>query len=144
MLRFNNNFKEPYRNHFIEVSTRSVNNTQYLYKNETMLNFLELTWELCEELGLRDYYKPKTKEQSDKDYYKRNSKTKIEKAKSKYKEEVKSKGKLSKKEEVNQRREKIKDLLAQGLTQKDICLQMNIFKITYILDIKAQKEQGLI
>nr|WP_287567431.1 DNA-binding response regulator [Paeniclostridium sp.] len=144
MLRFNNNFIEPYRNHVIEVSTRSVNHTQYLYKNETLLNFLELTWEQCEELGLDSIYKPKTKEQIDKDYYKKNSKTKIEKAKNKYKEELKAKGKLSKKEEVSQRRVKIKDLLAEGLTQKDICLQMNISKITYIRDRKALKEQGLI
>ncbi|MDG6880436.1 hypothetical protein Cp4447_02134 [Clostridium perfringens] len=144
MLRFNNNFNEPYRNHVIEVSTRSVNNTQYLYKNETLLNFLELTWEQCEELGLDSIYKPKTKEQIDKDYYKKNSKAKIEKAKNKYKEELKAKGKLSKKEEVSQRRVKIKDLLAEGLTQKDICLQMNISKITYIRDRKALKEQGLI
>lgn len=144
MLRFNNNFNEPYRNHVIEVSTRSVNNTQYLYKNETLLNFLELTWEQCEELGLDSIYKPKTKEQIDKDYYKKNSKAKIEKAKNKYKEELKAKGKLSKKEEVSQRRLKIKDLLAEGLTQKDICLQMNISKITYIRDRKALKEQGLI
>ncbi|MDK0616136.1 DNA-binding response regulator [Clostridium perfringens] len=144
MLRFNNNFNEPYRNHVIEASTRSVNNTQYLYKNETLLNFLELTWEQCEELGLDSIYKPKTKEQIDKDYYKKNSKAKIEKAKNKYKEELKAKGKLSKKEEVSQRRVKIKDLLAEGLTQKDICLQMNISKITYIRDRKALKEQGLI
>ncbi|MDV5113555.1 helix-turn-helix domain-containing protein (plasmid) [Clostridium perfringens] len=144
MLRFNNNFKEPYRNHVIEVSTRSVNHTQYLYKSETLVNFLELTWELCEEIGLEGIYKPKSKEQIDKDYYKRNSKTKIEKAKSKYKEKLKTNGKLSKKEEVSQRRAKIKDLLAEGLTQKDICLQMNISKITYIRDRKALKEQGLI
>ena len=64
--------------------------------------------------------------------------------KKKYQEELKAKGKLSKKEEVIQRRAKIKDLLAEGLTQKDICLQMDISKITYIRDRKVLKEQGLI
>ncbi|WP_243448686.1 DNA-binding response regulator [Clostridium perfringens] len=144
MLRFNNNFKEPYRNHVIEVSTRSVNHTQYLYKSETLVNFLELTWELCEEIGLEGIYKPKSKEQIDKDYYKRNSKTKIEKAKSKYKEKLKTNGKLSKKEAVSQRREKIKDLLAQGLKQKDIYELINISKRTCVNDVKFLKEQGLI
>ncbi|MDH5085114.1 DNA-binding response regulator [Clostridium perfringens] len=140
MLKFNSNFNEPFRNHVIEVNTRSVNHTQYLYKNETLLNFLELTWEQCKELGLESIYKPKSKEQRNKDYHKKNS----SKLKKKYQEELKVKGKLSKKEEVIQRRAKIKDLLAEGLTQKDICLQMDISKITYIRDRKVLKEQGLI
>lgn len=144
MLRFNNNFKEPYRNHVIEVSTRSVNHTQYLYKNETLLNYLELTWEKCEELGLESIYKPKSREERNKDYYKKNDKKLIENEKAKYKNKLKAQGKLTKKEEVSQRRAKIKDLLEQGLTQKDICLSLDISKITYIRDRKSLKEQGLI
>ncbi len=144
MLEYNQKFNRPFREHIIEVNTRCVNHTQYLYKNETLLNFLDLTWEQCTLLGLESIYKPKSKEQIDKDYYKRNSKQKITKAKEKYKNELKAKGKLSKKEEVKQRRAKIKDLLDEGLTQKDICLQMNISKITYIRDRKFLKEQGLI
>ena len=128
MLRFNNNFKEPYRNHVIEVSTRSVNHTQYLYKNETLLNYLELTWEKCEELGLESIYKPKSREERNKDYYKKNDKKLIENEKAKYKNKLKAQGKLTKKEEVSQRRAKIKDLLEQGLTQKDICLSLDISK----------------
>lgn len=144
MLEYNQKFNRPFREHIIEVNTRCVNHTQYLYKNETLLNFLDLTWEQCTLLGLESIYEPKSKEQIDKDYYKRNSKQKITKAKEKYKNELKAKGKLSKKEEVKQRRAKIKDLLDEGLTQKDICLQMNISKITYIRDRKFLKEQGLI
>ena len=111
-----------------------------MYKNETLKDFLELSWEQCEALGLDSIYIPKTQEQWNKDYYK---KTKNKRAKE-YKEELKAKGKLSKKEEVNQRRAKIKDLLDKGLTQKDICFQMDISRITYIRDRKALKEQGLI
>lgn len=116
MLRFNNNFNEPYRNHVIEVNTRSVNHTQYLYKSETLVNFLELTWELCEEIGLEGIYKPKTQSEWNKDYYKKNDKKLIENEKAKYKNKLKVQGKLTKKEEVSQRRAKIKDLLEQGLT----------------------------
>lgn len=129
MLRFNNNFNEPLREHVIAVNTRRVNDTQYLFKNETLLSWLELTWELSDELGLESIYKPKTQSEWNKDYYNK---------------KLKSQNKLSKKEEVSQRRAKIKDLLDEGLTQKDICLQMNISKITYIRDRKALKEQGLI
>ncbi|EDT13371.1 helix-turn-helix domain-containing protein [Clostridium perfringens] len=144
MLKFNNNFKEPYRNHVIEVSTRSVNHTQYLYKNETLVNYLELTWEKCEELGLESIYKPKSREERNKDYYKKNDKKLIENEKAKYKNKLKAQGKLTKKEAVSQRRAKIKDLLAEGLTQKDIYILLNISKRTCINDVKFLKEQGLV
>ncbi|MFQ9067642.1 MAG: hypothetical protein ACLR5O_10660 [Romboutsia timonensis] len=61
-----------------------------------------------------------------------------------YKEKLKLDGKVSEKEKLSQRRAKIKDLLAEGLKQKDICLQLNISKDTYIRDRKYLKEQGLI
>ena len=48
------------------------------------------------------------------------------------------------KEKLSQRRAKIKDLLAEGLEQKDICLELNISKRTYIRDRQYLKEQGLI
>ena len=129
MLKFNSKFIEPCRPHVIARNTRNVNTNQYLYKNETLVNYLEISWEKCEELELQSIYKPKTREDRNKDYYKN---------------KLKSQSKLSKKEEVSQRRAKIKDLLGQGLKQKDICLQMNISKLTYIRDRKILKEQGLI
>ena len=95
-------------------------------------------------MGLESIYEPKTKEQRDKDYYKKNSKTKINKSKEKYQKSLKEKGKITEKEKISRRRAKIKDLMAQGLKQKDICLQMNISKLTYIRERKYLKEQGLI
>lgn len=144
MLEYNQKFNKPFREHIIEVNTRSVNYTQYLYKNETLLNFLDLTWEQCTLLGLESIYKPKTQSEWNKDYYKRNSKTTCTKAKEKYKNELKAKGKLSKKEEVKQRRTKIKDLLAEGLKRKNICDMLCISIKTYKRDIQYLKEQGLI
>lgn len=129
MLKFNRKFNEPLREHIIESATRCVNHRQYLYKNDTLVNFLELDYELCERLGLQSIYKIKTKEEIDKDYYKK---------------KLKLEGKVSEKEKLSQRRAKIKDLLAEGLKQKDICLQLNISKDTYIRDRKYLKEQGLI
>ena len=146
MLKFNNNFNEPLRGHIIESATRVVNYRQYLYKNETILKFfneessIELDYELCEELGLESIYKIKTRKEIEKDYYKRNSDDK----KKKYQEKLRADGKVSEKEKLAQRREKIKALLEQGFKQKDICLLLNISKPTYVRDRNYLKEQGLI
>ena len=135
MLKFNNNFNEPLRPHIIESATRVVNYRQYLYKNETMLRFfndsssIEIDYELCEKLGLESIFKVKTQEEWNKDYYKK--KLKVE-------------GKVSEQEKLSQRRQKIKALLEQGFKQKDICLQLDISKRTYIRDRNYLKEQGLI
>ena len=67
-----------------------------------------------------------------------------EKYQKKYQEKLKLEGKLTKKDEISQRRQKIKALLQQGFKQKDICLSLNISKDTYICDRKYLKEQGLI
>ncbi|WP_447411457.1 helix-turn-helix domain-containing protein [Clostridium perfringens] len=140
MLRFNNNFNVPLRDHVIEVNTRSVNHTQYLFKNETLKDYLELSWEQCAEIGLDSIYVPKTQEQWNKDYYKKN---KSKRAKE-YKKELKDNGKLTKKEEISLRRAKIKDLLAKGLKRKAICFTLSISIKTYKRDIQNMKEQGLI
>ncbi|WP_283697506.1 DNA-binding response regulator [Clostridium perfringens] len=144
MLRFNSKFKEPYRPHVIERNTRSVNHTQYLYKNETLLNFLELTWELCEELGLESIYKPKTKEDRNKDYYKKNDKKLIENEKAKYKKSLKEKGKLSKKEEIEILRQKIKALKLKGLRNKEIAIDLNVNLKTLERHITFLKRNGLL
>ena len=93
------------------------------------MDFLELDYDLCERLGLQSIYKIKTRKEIEKDYYKK---------------KLKLEGKVSEKEKLSQRREKIKDLLVEGLEQKDICLLLNISKRTYIRDRKYLKEQGLI
>ena len=146
MLKFNRKFNYPLRERVIESATRVVNYRQYLYKNETILKFfneessIELDYELCEELGLESIYKIKTRKEIEKDYYKRNSDDK----KKKYQEKLRADGKVSEKEKLAQRREKIKALLEQGFKQKDICLLLNISKPTYVRDRNYLKEQCLI
>lgn len=135
MLKFNNNFNEPLRGHIIESATRVVNYRQYLYKNESMTNFfnegssIEFDYELCERLGLESIYKIKTQKEWNKDYYKK---------------KLRADGKVSEKEKISKRREKIKDLLDKGLSQKEIYNSLDISKRTCINDIKYLKEQGLI
>ena len=67
-----------------------------------------------------------------------------EKAKKIYQEKLKSQGKLSEKEKISQRREKILDLLDKGHTQKEIYTLMKISKRTCINDVNFLREQGLI
>ncbi|MEF9992741.1 MAG: DNA-binding response regulator, partial [Peptostreptococcaceae bacterium] len=74
------------------------------------------------------------------EYKRRNN----EKEKKRYKDKLKMQGKISKQEEITKRRLKIKDLLNKGLKQKDILMQLNISKDTYIRDRKYLKEESLI
>mgnify|MGYP003545926754 CR=1 FL=1 len=100
-------------------------------KNDTLIELLEIT----------EYEETKMSTIISKNEYKRRNN---EYNKKKYQEKLKEEGKLSKKEEVKVRREKIKDLLAEGLSQKEIYSLLKISKRTCVNDVKFLKEQGLI
>ena len=147
MLKFNNSFNEPLRAHIIESATRVVNYRQYLYKNETMIKFLnegssiEIDYELCDKLGLESIFKIKTRQEIEKDYYKRNSQNK----KKKYQEKLKETGKTTKKEELKITREKIKSLRKQGLKNREIMIMLGISSTTtFERHISYLKKNGLI
>ena len=129
MLKFNSKFIEPCRPHVIARNTRNVNTNQYLYKNETLVNYLELSWEICENLSLESIYKPKTREDRNKDYY--NNK-------------LKSQSKLSKKEEIEVLREKIKAFRQKGFKNKEICIELNIPLKTIERHITYMRKNGLL
>lgn len=130
MLKFNNNFNEPLRGRIIESATRVVNYRQYLYKNETLIDFLELDYELCERLGLESIYKTKTQEEWNRDYYKK---------------KLKTEGKMSKKEELERLRAKIKSLREQGFKNKEIMQTLGITSTTtFERHITYMKKNGLL
>lgn len=136
MLKFNNNFNEPLREHIIESATRVVNYRQYLYKNETMIKFLnegssiEFDYELCEKLGLESIFKIKTRQEIEKDYYKK---------------KLKSEGKRSKKEELEQTRKKIKSLREKGLKNKEVMQMLGITSTTtFERHITYMRKNGLL
>lgn len=129
MLKFNSKFIEPCRPHVIARNTRNVNTNQYLYKNETLVNYLELSWEKCEELELQSIYKPKTREDRNKDYYKN---------------KLKSQSKLSKKEELEVLREKIKAFRQKGFKNKELCIELNIPLKTLERHITYMRKNGLL
>ena len=103
----------------------------YKYKNETLIELLAIT-------ELEETYM--TTIISDKEF-KRRKNIRNKKA---YEEKLRADGKVSEKDKIAERRAKIKDLLAQGLKQKDICSQLDISKPTYVRDRNFLKEQGLI
>ena len=147
-LELNSMFRQPLSEKEVVRATKSAEkvykdqNKDYKYKNETLINLLEITDEEQKEMKTiisKDEYRRR-----DREYQKKNYKYDSEKAKEKYKDKLKQTGKITKKEEISLRREKIKDLLGKGLNQKEIYTQLNISKRTCINDIKILREQGLI
>ena len=137
VLELNSMFISPLKENEVIRATRSAEkcyldkNKEYKYKNETLIDVLEIT----------EYEETQMSTIISKGEYKRRDRVY---QKNKYQRKLKSEGKISEKEKLSQRRAKIKDLLAEGLKQKDICSQLNISKDTYIRDRKYLREQGLI
>ena len=137
VLELNREFVYPLSETEVIRATRSAEKVylskdkDYKYKNETLIELLAIT-EL-EETHMSTIISNRES--------KRRRSIRDEK---RYQEKLRAEGKVSEKEKLSQRRAKIKDLLAEGLKQKDICLQLNISKDTYIRDRKYLKEQGLI
>ncbi|AOR24982.1 helix-turn-helix domain-containing protein [Clostridium taeniosporum] len=135
-LELNNQFILPLSETEVIRATRSAERVflnkdkKYKYKNQTLIDLLEIT-------GLEETYMKTII--SDREYKRR----KRMRNNISYQEQLKAKGKISEKDKISQRRAKIKDLLEQGLKQKDICLHLDISKRTYIRDINYIKEQGL-
>ncbi|NFO48590.1 hypothetical protein FDB40_17190 [Clostridium botulinum] len=132
-LRFNNNFREPLKENTLDGDTKALNRKQYLHKSATILNLLDISHKEEEKLHLISIM-------SKYEYKRRNN----EYNKNKYYEKLKGEGKQTEKDKISCRRAKIKDLLVEGLKQKDICSQLDISKDTYIRDRKYLKEHGLI
>ena len=137
VLELNREFISPLSEREVIRATRSAEkvyltkNKDYKYKSQTLIELLQITED--EEIHMTTII-------SDKEFKRRK---KIRNQKN-YQEKLNAKGKITEKEKLSQRRVKIKDLLAEGLKQKDICSQLNISKDTYIRDRKILKEQGII
>ena len=136
VLELNREFVYPLSEAEVIRATRSAEKVylskdkDYKYKNETLIELLLIT-------ELEETYMSTII--SKREYKRRNN----EYNKNKYQEKLKSEGKISEKEKLSQRREKIKALLEQGFKRKDICLQLDISIKTYKRDISFLKEQGL-
>lgn len=137
VLELNREFVSPLRETEVVRATRSAERVylskdkEYKYKNKTLIELLDIT-------EIEETYM--TTIISDREYKNRQNKA----FRKRYQEKLKSEGKISEKDKIADRRAKIKDLLAEGLKQKDICSQLDISKPTYVRDRNFLKEQGLI
>ncbi|EHK2404998.1 MAG: DNA-binding response regulator [Clostridium perfringens] len=145
-LELNSMFRKALSKREVIRATRSAErcyldkNKQYKYKNETLIELLEITEEEQRDMTIiisKEEYKRRKRIRNKNSYD-------GEKAKKIYQEKLKSQGKLSEKEKISQRREKILDLLDKGHTQKEIYTLMKISKRTCINDVNFLREQGLI
>ena len=137
VLELNSMFRQPLRENEVTRATMSAErcyldkNKQYKYKNDTLIELLEITEE--EQKYMTIIISNEEYKRRDRIYQKK-----------KYQEQLKAQGKFTEKEKISQRREKIKDLLAKGLTQKEIYTLMKISKRTCINDVNFLRGQGLI
>ena len=123
ILELNREFVYPLSETEVIIATRSAEKVylskdkDYKYKNETLIELLLIT-------ELEETYM--TTIISKKEYKRRNN----EYNKNKYKEKLKSEGKMSKKEELEQLRAKIKSLREQGFKNKEIMQMLGITSTT--------------
>ena len=141
VIELNNSFGQPLRENEAIRATRSAErcyldkNKQYKYKNDTLIELLEITEEEQKYMTIiisKEEYK-RRKRIRDRIYQKKN-----------YQEQLKAQGKFTEKEKISQRRDKILELLQKGLNQKEIYTLMKISKRTCINDVNFLKGQGLI
>ena len=135
VLELNKDFIQPLSKKEVIRATGSAEKVfkskdkQYKYKNETLIELLEIS----------EYEQTHMKIIIGKEEYKRRHRVR---EKNRYLEKLKSQGKLTENEKIEQRRQKIKDLLGKGLSQKEIYTSLKLSKRTCIYDIKYLKEQG--
>ena len=130
-------FIYPLKENEVIRATRSAEkcyldkNKEYKYKNDTLIELLEIT----------EYEETKMSTIISKNEYKRRENIRVKKA---YKEKLKLEGKISKKEELEKAREKIKTLRAKGLLNKEIAQNLNMNLKTLERHITYMKKNGLL
>lgn len=141
VLELNSMFVLPLRENEVISATRSAEKCylnkykEYRYKNETLIDLLEITEE--EEKSMTTII-------SKQEYKRRKRLRDNEYQRNKYLEKLKLEGKMSKKEDLEQTREKIKSLRTKGLKNKDICIELDLAESTLKRHITYMKKNGLL
>ena len=137
VLELNKEFIQPLSEKEVIRATGSADKVfkakdkQYKYKNETLIELLEIS----------EYEQTHMKVIIGKEEYKRRHR---EREKHRYLEKLNLDGKMTKKEELNILREKIKALRAEGLKNKDISSKLNIPLKTLKRHITYMKKNDLL
>ncbi len=141
VLELNSMFRQPLRDIDVRRATKSAekcfkdSNKEYRYKNDTLINILEITEDeqLYMSTIISKYEYKRRKRIRDREYQQQ-----------KYKEVLKSKGQLTKAEQLEEIRKKIKSLREQGFKNKDICIELDLAESTLKRHITYMKKNGLI
>lgn len=133
LKEFNNNFNNPLKENVLDGDTKHLNRKQYLHKNETILELLDITPEEEEKLNLETIC-------SIKEYNRRQNISR----KNRYMENLKMDNKKSKKEELEELRAKIKTLKLEGFKNKEIALKLNLPVKTLERHITHMRKNGLL
>ena len=137
VLELNRQFISPLRETEVIRATRSAEKVylskdkDYKYKNETLIDKLDITEH--EETYMLTIISKRE--------YRRRENIRVKKA---YREKLKLEGKLTKKEELEQIRAKIKTLRAKGLSNKEISEQLDIPIKTLERHITYMRKNGLL
>lgn len=148
--RFNSNFKNPLKENTLDSDTKCLNRKQYIHKSATILNILNISHKEEEELHLINImsmyeYKRRDRVYQKETYTGEKAEYRRKYYKNKYHEQLKAEGKQSKKEQLNELRQKIKALRQQGFKNKEIMQRLGITSTTtFERHIKYLKEHGLI
>ena len=137
VLELNKEFIQPLSEKEVIRATRSAEkcyldkNKEYKYKNDTLIELLEIT-------EIEETYMTTIISKME---YKRRHR---EREKNRYIEKLKLEGKMSKKEELEQIRKKIKSLRAKGFKNKEICIELDLAESTLKRHITYMKKNGLL
>ena len=165
-LRLNDKFKDSLFEHEVELKMKNLKNISevydrlytiktgmslndyisknraYIYQNSTIIKTLKITPEeqkyMTTLIGMEE--KKIRKDKRNQEWYKENKDTYNENRKEKYKETVKAAGKQTREEKNEMIRGQIKELLKQGLKQKEIAEKLNSDVITIRRHMKIIKE----
>lgn len=130
---FNNGFLNPLPHNIWDSATKHLNRKQYLHRNETILNLLDISHREEEVLNLKTIIS-----------FKEQKRRKKISDRNRYLERLKNENRKTKREQTEELKAKIKSLLAEGFKQKYIIEHLKISKSTYIRIRKNLKEEGLL
>ena len=138
VLELNSMFRHPLRENEVIRATRSAEkcyldkNKEYKYKNDTLIELLEITKD--EETQMRTIISKNEYKRRDREYQK-----------NRYLEKLKLQGKMSKKEELEQTRKKIKSLREKGFKNKEIMQMLGMTSTsTFERHITYMRKNGLL
>ncbi|QJX74731.1 helix-turn-helix domain-containing protein [Priestia megaterium] len=144
MLAFNKNFDVPLKANKVEQDTRNVNRKQYLLTNEWFVKVLDLSPDEEIALGCKTIMSETEKSRRKRKYNKKHHSDNKEERNEKKREQYRKKNPVSVKDKKAILRQKIRDLVLEGLTQQSIAETLQVSLRTIKTRYKELKQEGLL